>query len=158
MPEIQKWMSSGETDYISASYANCAVMHKRSVLFDKISEIWSVEDVLRVKGENKISQYFHLPSTASVDQLAFNMIRVRNQELFLYVVLDKAFSIEVRKGKLSPIMGWSSSVFGEKTPSPVLIATAGIKDEGRFVTLLYVSRENMDINELKHIYKTGVVS
>ncbi|MBU1933605.1 MAG: glycosyltransferase [Candidatus Omnitrophica bacterium] len=157
MPEIQKWMSSGETDYISASYANCAVMHKRSVLFDKISEIWSVEDVLRVKGENKISQYFHLPSTASVDQLAFNMIRVRNQELFLYVVLDKAFSIEVRKGELSPIMGWSSSVFGEKTQSPVLIATAGIKDKGRFVTLLYASGESMDINDLKYIFKTGMV-
>ncbi len=154
---INKWDTSIEKDYAIASYDNSGVSHKRSVYFNKKETIWMIQDLVSANGKNTIKQYFHLSPDSIINRLSSNVVEVENQGIFLYMSLDRDFSIEIRKGEISPILGWSSDMFGKKTESPVLVNTAFIETSKGFDTILYASRKKISLEQAKDIFERVLV-
>ena len=112
-----------------------------------------VRDSVKAKGENTIRQYFHLSPDSIVRKLSPDIVEAESGGVFLYTLLDRGFSIEIKKGETDPVMGWSSAIFGKKIESPVLVNTAMIEDSGEFDTVLYVSRKRMSLEQLGDIFE-----
>lgn len=141
VPRIERWETSEDRDYIDVSYTNCKVKHRRVVSFDKKKEVWLIKDFVNAKGRNTVQQYFHLAPGCRILRRDGNIFEIQNKDVFLYMAIDKDFSVEIKEGEEYPIMGWSSGVFGVKKKSPTLVNTATIEDSGKFDTLLYVTHK-----------------
>jgi len=140
-PDIERWESSDSKDYISASYSYGPISHKRSVCFDKEDGTWAIRDMVNVEKRRSVNQYFHLAPGSNVQRLSRNIIQVLNNGIFLYLIIDPVFRVEIKQGEENPILGWSSAMFGEKTASPTIINSIFIEESSVFNTLLYVSKE-----------------
>jgi len=143
LPKIERWESSKDMDYISAAYKNSRIRHRRTICFDKKNRLWRIEDFLNTPGQGTIRQYFHLPPAAKIRRLDSNVIEVKNQGMYLYMTLDKRLTVDVKKGGLNPILGWSSDIFGEKVESQTLVNTAVIDSAEKFTTFLRVSNRKL---------------
>ena len=138
---------SDQKDNITASCDNPGISHKRSICFYKEEALWVIKDCISANGKNTIRQYFHLGRDSAIKALSSNVIEAENRGVFLYMLLDKRFSVEIKKGEIAPILGWSSDMFGKKIESPVLVNTALIENRGEFSTVLYVSREKISLEK-----------
>jgi|GEM_PF-202934 len=145
---IHKWEVSDERDFINASCENAKASHKRSVCFDKKETMWRIQDFVSAKGRNTIRQYFYLSHGSIVNRLSPCMIEIESSGIFLYMLLDGKFSVEIKNGESSPIMGWSSDMFGRKINSPVVVGTAMIEGGCGFNTVLCVHRKKMPIGDI----------
>lgn len=149
---IEKWESSEKRDYISASYTNCTVRHRRDISFHKEKEVFLMEDFLEAKGKNVVRQYFHLPPAAIIKELDIDLIEVKNRSAFLYMLFDRDFKRDIKRGEESPILGWSSHVFGAKSESATLVNTAYMRGAEKFNTLLYVSDKRWTVKQLRDVF------
>ncbi len=138
---------SDQKDCITASCDNPGISHKREIYFYKKQALWMVQDSVAAIGKNIIRQYFHLGQDSAIEKLAANIIEAENHGVFLYMLLDKRFSVEIKKGEVAPILGWSSDIFGKKIENYVLVNTASIENRGEFNTVLYVSREKISLEK-----------
>ncbi len=152
VPRIETWQSSPERDYVSASYSNCRVSHRRSISFNKKRGVYRIEDFVDAKPMTIVEQYFHLAPDSVVHKFDGNIIKIRNRNIFLYMAIDSSFSVDVKEGIESPIIGWSSDMFGAKKKSPTLVNTALIEDRDRFDTFLYVSKRRLGPGRIKDIF------
>ncbi|MBU1853066.1 MAG: heparinase II/III family protein [Candidatus Omnitrophica bacterium] len=146
VPTIEEWESSNNRDRISVSYNNCTVRHKRTIYFDKKKNVWLIEDFLKTKEKSTIRQYFHLSPFSTVKLFGTNILEIQNQGIFLYMILDKTFSVDIKEGEESPIAGWSSNMFGNKVNSPTVLNKALIEGSEKFYTLLYFSRKKLRLH------------
>ena len=108
-----------------------------------------IEDLLKARGENTARQYYHLHPLCNIRKISSNMIEIENKGCFLYMVLDEAFSLDLKKGKETPILGWSSEAFGTKTENLTLVNTALFIERRSFITFLYVTRERSTLKQLR---------
>lgn len=141
---------SDQKDCITASCDNPGISHKRSIYFYKKETLWTVKDSVTAIGKNIIKQYFHMGQDSMIRELSSNIIEAENRGVFLYMLLDKRFSVEIKKGEIAPILGWNSDIFGKKRESPVLVNTALIENRGEFNTVLYVSREKISLEKAEN--------
>ncbi|MFC1620951.1 alginate lyase family protein [Candidatus Omnitrophota bacterium] len=148
LPRIEKWKSSENVDYISAAYKNSKIGHRRTICFDKKKGLWRIEDFLNTSGQSAVKQYFHLHPAAKIRLLNSHVIEVENQGVYLYITLDSSLTVDIKKGRLDPILGWSSDIFGTKVESPTLVNTAVINSSGKFTTLLRVSNRKLSRAEI----------
>ncbi|MDP2911548.1 MAG: alginate lyase family protein [Candidatus Omnitrophota bacterium] len=154
LPEIEEWRSSDKSDYISASYVNDASFHRRSVYFDKEKEAWTIKDAVEVDKGSVIKQYFHAASGSSAAIADRHTVEICNKGVFLYILADGLFSIDIKQGDEYPIAGWSSRSFGEKTKSPTIINSTIADKKNVFDTCLYVSRERLKAGALDGIFNS----
>jgi len=154
---IHKWKVSDENDCLSASYDNSGISHNRSIYFNKKETIWIIHDFVAVNSRNTIRQYFHLSHDSMINRLSSNILEIENHSIFLYMLLDRDFSIEIRKGEISPILGWSSDMFGKKIENPVLVNTAFIETSKGFGTILHASRKKISLEQAKDIFERALV-
>ncbi|MDP8230602.1 MAG: glycosyltransferase [Candidatus Gorgyraea atricola] len=143
LPRIEKWKSSKDMDYISAAYKNSRISHRRTIYFDKKKGLWRIEDFLNTARQSTVRQYFHLSPAVKIRLLDPNVIEVENQGIYLYITLDSRLTVDVKKGRLDPILGWSSDIFGTKVESPTLVNTAVIGSSRKFTTFLRVSNRKL---------------
>ena len=99
------------------------VNHQRTVLFCKDPLYCLILDHLSASAPHAYQLHYHFPAQAKVAWGTENGVVEIDSQLHVHMAVQGSNEIQskVRQGGDQPIMGWSSSVYGHKEPSPSLI-------------------------------------
>lgn len=100
---------------------NDAVLHKRSILFDKETSITNVKDVLECDGKHVIQIFWHFAEQC--------IVRIQNKKVVVSVgnigltmtMIDQNISPKLIIGSDAPVGGWVSRRFDYKVPTTTVV-------------------------------------
>ena len=162
---LREWRSNAECDFVDASHtAYAGITHRRRVLFAKPDYWVIVDDVY----ENGVGWGFRPtslktpPDPVSAHRSAQHSIELGFQfaPMNVSIVRDRwaraqtpggntfwigsfaptAVRPHVKSGELSPIRGWVSADYGQRTPAPLLVYATRAPLPWRSITLLMPQR------------------
>jgi uncharacterized heparinase superfamily protein len=97
------------------------MIHRRSV--EKCDDGWTVQDRIEGTGQHTVSSFIHFHPEASVERVQAGF-RVKQDGVYLTIVVPDCTTATLTEGELSPIQGWYSPQFGVKMQNPTLILSA----------------------------------
>jgi hypothetical protein len=119
-PRVLAWESTRESDRVIAEhygYARLpeAIIHRRTITFDKGEKYWLISDLLSGKGEHRFSFSFHLGPALRVDSIGDRAVRVSDDK-------GKALLIDCRGIAAAPqvVPAYFSRGYGHREPSSLL--------------------------------------
>lgn len=140
---LRRFESTPGYDFADASHeAYCRlpdpVIHRRRVVFVKAPGYWVIVDDLIGSAEHRIEHRFQFGEvnlTAACGSWA-RAQGLRGRGLLVRAFASEPLTTRVEAGCLSPLAGWVSPNYGERSPSPVLVFEALARLPLRIVTLL----------------------
>jgi hypothetical protein len=118
-PKILCYESDDKHDFVIAEhngYKSKGITHKRSILFDKGKNTFEIADDIGFSNEK--SHFFQIPLHFHPDispVLSENNIRIVMDKRIIDITLERQVQYVLLRGIVSPILGWYSEHFGEKT-------------------------------------------
>lgn len=110
------------------------VIHRRSIEFNKRSEIVEINDVLEAGSSHEIAIYFHLAPKCEVDKLEKNRWLITNDSKTVELVTDNKLNCKVIKGSEEPLAGWASSAYDHKVQINTLVCDGSFDGNQSFTT------------------------
>lgn len=115
-PRVLQWQSETDADVISAEHEGyqrlgSALVHRRTVRFNKRQRIWTIEDKITGEGEHEIRSRFHLAPGLEANVRADGIVEVRDR--------NGAGLLIIHTREHAPVMepNFSSIDYGSKEPS-----------------------------------------
>jgi hypothetical protein len=138
----KQWLSCSDADILECwhdGYARLAdpVIHHRSFHFDKCARRLLVEDVLDCAGEHDIEISWHFSEQCQVAlETGRAVINNGDRALRLTFPADCQGAARLYSGSESPIRGWISRRFDQKSPSPTIVFTARARGRSIYRTTI----------------------
>jgi hypothetical protein len=158
---LREWHSNADCDFVDADHdAYAPIRHRRRVMFVK-PDYWVVIDDLTVPGDD-LTVPGSDPMTRNVTGSDFHQVDAAFQFAPMHVSVDAgswvrantpggnsfwigsfastSIQTSVKTGDLTPIRGWFSSDYGQRTPAPMVIYSCCATLPWRGVTVLIPRR------------------
>jgi hypothetical protein len=127
------------------------LIHERTIFVEAGVRI-VLQDAFKGRGGHDFEINYHLHPDAAVEG-ADGWFKASMGGTPAFIRLVDGASLEVARGLEDPILGWYSSAYGVKQPSPVLnCRVRGSAEEARFVTVVSLDGR-CDIGELKNRFR-----
>jgi heparinase II/III-like protein len=98
------------------------VLHKRSILFDKVRRAFVIDDTLEMKGEHEVELFFHCHEACKVTSWESGMRLERGSDAVeITWPRNAGGSAHVLAASEDPIGGWVSRAFDRKHAAPTLV-------------------------------------
>ena len=130
-----QWSSTDSGDVFEGWHDGYArfpdpVVHRRRITLDRRARRVLLEDMLQMAGTHAIELLFHCSERCCVERAEAGY-RIRGTERAILLKLPRAEGAvtNVYTGSVSPILGWISRRFDEKTPAPTIVWRARITGE-----------------------------
>jgi hypothetical protein len=156
---LREWRTNAERDFVDASHgAYAGITHRRRVLFVK-PDYWVVVDDVIDDGDVSDAVPASGPARHQIDlgfQFAPIPVSVLDDRWGRAVTADGntflvgSFGVAatrpaVKTGELTPIRGWMSPDYGQRTPAPFLVYSTRTVLPWRSITLLIPQRGRMSV-------------
>jgi len=141
---LRRWISKHDSDFADADHDAYTrlldpVIHRRRVLFVK-PRFWVVVDDLSGAFEHTVELRYQFAPGYEVDLERAPWIAAHSPAgpgLFAIVFGTVPFRTTLLEGRLDPIAGWVSPIFGRRLPAPALCYHADGRFPIRIATLLF---------------------
>ena len=139
----EAWSPGGDTVSVSGAHDGYEglpdpVTHRRAIALDRSRREVRVLDELIGKGPHIIAQYFHFSEVCVVERVEENRFRASCPEAVVELVLDSRLSCETFRASTSPIIGWASRKYHQKSPCTTLVGKAETNGTTRLETVISV--------------------
>jgi hypothetical protein len=140
---LEAWKSDERQDRMAGhhdGYLRLAdpVLHRREIVFDKVSNTIRVLDILDCRKKHKIEIHWHCHEDAEVS-LMENYVKIARTKSEINLVLeDNRFSVRLARGEKSPPLAWVSRSFDSKVPNTVVVWSGEIVGSCELETRLQV--------------------
>jgi len=125
------------------------VVHEREIFFDKLEEVFIIEDFLKAKDKHFLEQFFHLDKECEVEKLAKNCLEIKSKGYYCYLLNDNEnWEFNLLRGSTDPILGWQSKKFGVKHPTWSVRGEKNFEGEVKLLTFIFVSFEREKLDDL----------
>lgn len=120
LPLQKLWMSNEQYDIFIGSHKGydrlaSPVSHTRSIVFDKMNEVWLIRDEVEGIGKREVQRYLNLEPDVSLYMSENNMILLKDEQgRLLRIEKPAAENVQVAEG-------WVSYTYGVKTPRQRLV-------------------------------------
>jgi len=112
------------------------VIHRRSIEFNKTSEIVKINDVLEAVSSHEIAVYFHLAPRCEIDRVEQARWLITSGSKTIELVIDDKLDCRVFNGSEKPLAGWASSIYDHKAPINTLVCEGAFEGKQSFTTLI----------------------
>jgi len=112
------------------------VIHRRSIEFNKMSEIVKINDVLEAVSSHEMAIYFHLAPRCEIDRVEKTRWLITNDNKTVELVIDDKLNCKVFNGSEEPLAGWASSAYDHKVPTNTLVCEGAFEGKQSFTTLI----------------------
>ena len=132
-PEVGGGEVAGEHDGYQ-SRLDDPVSHRRTVRLDAATRAVTVVDEMHTDGWHRVAIRFHLAPHCHVALRDRNRMEIQVAELGVVVLeMDSRLELSTLEGEESPIGGWTSRGYHQKTPSITVVGRADIAGDTAFV-------------------------
>ena len=140
---IIECISNEKQDKITArhdGYEASGIRHTREFLFDKITNLIKITDLIDCKKGQEILVEFPLHLHPEVDIKKKNgiVLQHENSGKKINVDTDSKFNVQILKGNNEPLIGWHSGSFYQIEPTSVIYQTSVIHSSTSFKTFLKI--------------------
>lgn len=123
-------------------YARLAdpVTHRRRIEFDANTNVILVKDILQCQREHQVALHWHFAEkcTVSIDSDTVSAVGKRNNLMLRCTSGADMFNIELLRGSESPLGGWISRTFDQKSPITTAVWRGVIGGRTEIVTQLQI--------------------
>jgi len=125
------------------------VVHEREIFFDKLKNVFVIEDFLKAKGNHFLEQFFHLDKECKIEKLKKNCLVIKSNGYYCYLLNDSEdWEFYLLKGSSDPILGWQSKKFGVKHPTWSVRGEKNFEGEIKLLTFVFISFESQKIESI----------
>lgn len=151
---IEDWKFTDKYDVIKGYHDGYSrfkdpVIHERKIFFDKLKEVFIIEDFLKSKHKHLLEQFFHLDEKCKIEKLAKNFLEIKRNGYYCYL-LNGSDNLEydLLKGNSHPMLGWQSKRFGVKNPAWSVRCKVNFRGKVKLLTFIFVSRERKKLESI----------
>jgi heparinase II/III-like protein len=120
------------------------VVHRRTVdLKSDGSQLHVIDDIL-ANQEHDIRQSWHFSPDCKVNIDKNHRVTITHTNGDIVMLCDDQFELEIVHGSENPIMGWTSTGYHTKHPSPTLVCRCRCKGTTRFQTQFTLTTRHSD--------------
>ena len=122
-------------------YKSRGVTHRRELSLDKTKGVLRIVDdvILERPGEHLLEVPLHLHPNVTIDAIDTGAYLLQTEGARSVTVRpDQALTLSVVKGQTDPLLGWYSSSFQMKEPTPVLYGSVKINQTTQLITEIMV--------------------
>jgi hypothetical protein len=104
-------------------YKNIGLLHHREIQLSREGGRIKIIDTVEGTGNHSLMLYFHFApdiELAYLTQEGYWVAKKEGSKRVVSIKVDRRWEWEVIKGGTDPILGWYSSAFGKKQPSPTM--------------------------------------
>lgn len=138
-PKLKEWKSNDREDVIDVehdaySWLGDKITHKRTAVYDKEENSWTISDQVKAEKRHKVQVYFHLdrevlPSVAE-KQVA---LRSKNVELLMDFDSKDSFEVSIEDSQIS-------KGYGQKESSKVIVVCFNNVERTEIITRIWVKK------------------
>lgn len=114
------------------------VLHRREIIFDKVSNMIRVLDTLECRKNHKIEVHWHCHEDTEVSLMGTCVKIARAKSEINLMLEDNRFSVRLARGEESPPLGWISRSFDSKVPTTVVVWSGEIEGSCELETRLKI--------------------
>jgi hypothetical protein len=114
------------------------VRHRRTLELDAAARVLTITDELHASSRHDIALHFHLAAQCRIEPDASGAFVIRGHLGDATLTIDPALRTAVLHGSTSPVGGWVSRGYHQKTASSSLVASAPLSGTARFVCRLAI--------------------
>lgn len=114
------------------------VTHRREIALDRARHEVRLRDELIGEGRHTVAQHFHFSEACVVERVDENRFRASCPEAVVELILDTRLACQMFRGNTSPIIGWVSRKYHQKSPCTTLVGKAEIDGTTHLETVISV--------------------
>ncbi len=114
--------------------------HRRELSWHPLFKKWIIKDELVGNGRYNTELLFHVHPDRKVIKEPSNTFRIIGNGYNLVIKFSSHFKCRVACGETNPPLGWFSPVFGEKIPSPTIVAKGKVVGFDNIFTEFFIEK------------------
>ena len=143
------WKSDNQNDFVKGEHNGYMrfkdpVKHEREILFNKVSRSFKIIDRIKACNSHYIEQFFHFSEECSVRKIDEGKWEIRNNDVVVYIRLDKKLKVDIVKGSADTVLGWRSLKFDVKFP--IFTMVGSLEGKGSCELETFIETENSGEN------------
>jgi len=135
----QEWTDDDAGQMITARHDGYqrlpdSVTHERKVVFNQQSHRLLITDTLLCRGSHSIERFWHFSEDCEVSIKKTDVFVLnQGQSIIMHLSANNTNDVKCYKGSESPISGWVSRRFDDKTPTTTVVENIRISGETKLV-------------------------